>query len=118
MRLFYLILGIISFSLGFIGAFIPVLPTTPLILLALFCFSKSSKKFEEKLINSKIYKKYLEEFIVKRSLPLKRKIFLVSFATIMMLFPLVILDSVIVKIIIILLLIYLYYYFIFKIKNS
>ena len=118
MRLFYLILGIISVTLGFIGAFVPVLPTTPLVLLALFCFSKSSKKFEEKLINSKLYKKYIQEFMEKKSLPLKRKIFLVSFATIMMMFPLMILDSIIIKIIIVLLLIYLYYYFIFKIKNS
>lgn len=118
MRLIFLILGIISFSIGFIGTFVPVLPTTPFILLSLFCFSKSSKKFEDKLINSEIYKKYLQEFVEKKSLPLKRKIFLMCFATCMMMFPLIILKSIKIKIVIILLLLFLYYYFIFKIKNS
>ena len=118
MRLVFFAIGILCFTLASVGIFIPVLPTTPFILITLFCFAKSSPKFEQKLINSKMYKKYLEDFVKHRSMPIKRKIFLVSMATIIMMFPFVILKSIIVKTIIILLIIYLYYYFIFKIKNS
>ena len=118
MKVVFLILGILSFSFGIIGVVVPLLPTTPLLLLALYCFARSSKKLEEKLRNSKLYEKYLEDFVKHKRIPLRRKIFVVSLATTMMSFPLIILDSIIVKIIIILLLIYIYYYFFVKIKNA
>ena len=117
MKFIFLVLGFLSFTLGFIGVFLPILPTTPFLLFSLFCFTKSSPKFEQKLINSKIYKKYLEDFVKHRRLSIGRKIFLLCLATSMLMFPLIILDTIIIKILIILLLIYLYYYFIFKIKN-
>lgn len=110
------IIGILSTMLGIIGIFLPILPTTPLLLLALYCFSRSSKKFETWLVNSNLYKKYLEDFITHKRMKLSRKIILLSFATTMMLFPIVILDSYLIKIFIIALMIYLYYYFIFCIK--
>ncbi|MGL5347556.1 MAG: DUF454 family protein [Peptostreptococcaceae bacterium] len=110
------IIGILSTMLGFIGVFLPILPTTPLLLLALYCFSRSSKKFENWLINSDLYKKYLEDFVTYKRMKLSRKIVLLSFATTMMLFPIVILDSYLIKIFIMIMMIYLYYYFIFCIK--
>lgn len=117
MKILLFIVGIMSTILAIIGIVLPVLPTTPLLLLALFCFSRSSKKFENWLINSDLYKNYLEEFIENKSMPFKRKIILVAFATIMMMFPLFILDSILIKVIILCLLVYLYYYFIFRIKT-
>ncbi|NRB39704.1 MAG: YbaN family protein [Pseudomonadales bacterium] len=47
----FILLGFISFALGFIGIFLPLLPTTPFILLAAFFFSKSSERFYGWLIN-------------------------------------------------------------------
>lgn len=50
MRTLWLIGGLLSFTLGLIGAFLPLLPTVPLMLLATFCFSKSSERLHNWLI--------------------------------------------------------------------
>ena len=54
----YLLVGLIAFVLGFIGIFLPLLPTTPLFLLTSFCLLKSSEKLNEKLNSIKPNKKY------------------------------------------------------------
>lgn len=118
MKIVFLILGIFSFILGLIGIIIPLLPTTPFLLFALYCFTRSSKTFEEKFRNSKIYEKYLSDFVKNRQLTLGRKTFIVSLATVMLLFPFVILNSIIVRILIISLIIFIYYYFFTKIKTT
>ncbi|GJL55076.1 MAG: hypothetical protein NPIRA02_22080 [Nitrospirales bacterium] len=50
MRLGVLLTGWICLALGFVGLFLPILPTTPFILLAAYCFSKSSPQLHRKLI--------------------------------------------------------------------
>lgn len=117
MKFIYIFLGGIFFIIGVIGIVLPLIPTTPLFLLTLVCFAKSSPKLEKKFIESNFYKKYLEDFMKNKRLPLKRKIFLLCLATTMMSFPLIILDNLIIKLVVIILLAYLYYYFLFKIKN-
>lgn len=54
-RVLYLILGWLSLIIGIIGIFLPLLPTTPLVLLAAWCFSKSSKRFHTWLLNHKFF---------------------------------------------------------------
>ena len=46
-------IGWVSLTLGIIGIFLPLLPTTPLVLLAAWCFSRSSDQFHDWLINHK-----------------------------------------------------------------
>ena len=117
MKYIFILLGVFCFIIGVIGIILPLIPTTPLFLLTLICFAKSSPKLEKRFISSKFYKKYLEDFMKNKRLPLKRKIFLVCLATTMMSFPLIILDNIIIKILVVMLLAYIYYYFFFKIKN-
>ncbi len=50
MRGLYFLLGILSFIVGIVGVFTPLLPTTPFLILAAFCFSRSSQKFHHWLI--------------------------------------------------------------------
>ncbi len=54
-RPFFLTLGCICLALGFIGLLLPVLPTTPFILLAAFAFSKSSERLHAWLLGHKLY---------------------------------------------------------------
>lgn len=73
-RIICLITGIISTVLGVIGIFLPILPTTPFLLLASFCFLKSSNRLYEKLLNHKILGKYIHDYVKYKSVSLKSKI--------------------------------------------
>lgn len=73
-RIICLIAGIISTVLGVIGIFLPILPTTPFLLLASFCFLKSSNRLYEKLLNHKILGKYIHDYVKYKSVSLKSKI--------------------------------------------
>jgi len=55
MRALYLTCGLSSLVLGFIGVFLPFLPTTPFVLLAGFCFARSSPKLHSWLLSSKLF---------------------------------------------------------------
>ena len=61
-KFLYIIIGFIALGLGVLGLLLPVLPTTPLLLLASYCFVKGSKKFEHWFKGTKLYKRHLETF--------------------------------------------------------
>lgn len=73
-RILYLSFGWIMFSIGFIGAFLPVLPTTPFMLLALWGFSKGSKTLHSWLYNHPKYGETLRNWDQDRVIPLKAKL--------------------------------------------
>lgn len=78
-RILLLSIGFLSFGAGVIGIYVPLLPTTPLILLALFCFSKSSDRFHQWLVNTNVYKKYVKEFQETRAVSFASKIKILLF---------------------------------------
>lgn len=116
-KIIFVIVGFISLLLGIIGTVLPILPTVPFLLLTSYCFARGSNKFEVWFKSSKIYKKYLEDFILNKSMTLKQKIYISTFADIMIAFPLVILNNLYIKLFLIIVIIFKYYYFIFKIKT-
>ena len=113
----YIVVGLIAFALGSIGIILPVLPTTPFLLLASFCFAKGSDRFNNWFVNTKVYKKHLETFVEERAMTLKQKIVLLAFADTMMAFPLVMVDVLAMRITLIILILFKFYYFIFRIKT-
>jgi uncharacterized protein len=54
-RIAYLSTGVISVGLGVVGAFLPLLPTVPFLILAAFCFARSHPVWEQKLLNHPRY---------------------------------------------------------------
>ena len=67
--------GFVSILIGVLGIFIPLLPTTPFLLLSGFLFSKSSSKFHYWLLNHKYLGKYLKNYSEKKGIPIKAKLF-------------------------------------------
>lgn len=116
MRVLFFCLAVLALGLGTLGIFVPVLPTTPLVLLSTFLFGKSSERFHRWIIGTRIYEKYAKDFVENRCMTLGRKVFLLALASVMLLFPLIMLDLV-WKLVIVGVYLFMYYYFIFKIKT-
>ncbi len=81
-----IISGYISFVLGIIGIFLPVIPTTPFLLLAAALFAKSSDKLYNWLINHKVFGEYIRNFREDKAIPLKGKIIAISTLWLFMLY--------------------------------
>jgi uncharacterized membrane protein YbaN (DUF454 family) len=67
--------GTLSTGLGIIGIFVPILPTTPFLLLAAACYMRSSERFYQWLINNRIFGAYVRNYIEGRGMPVRIKIF-------------------------------------------
>ena len=80
----YIILGLICVALGGIGSLIPILPTVPFLLLAAFCFAKSSEKLHAWFIATNLYKNNLESLSQGRGMTMKAKIRVITIVTITM----------------------------------
>lgn len=68
MRWFYLIVSKLALIAGIIGIFLPLLPTTPFILLAAFCYSRCSPRFYNWIMNHRIFGPPLRQWVEKRSI--------------------------------------------------
>lgn len=74
MKWLWNIIGLISFVLGFMGMFLPILPTTPLWLLAAFCFMKGSQKLYDWATSYNTFNEIVTNFRIHRAIPMRIKI--------------------------------------------
>lgn len=63
-----IILGSISLALGFLGMFLPILPTTPFLLLTSYCYIRGSKGMHDWLMNNKRFGPYLDDYFNKKGI--------------------------------------------------
>ena len=78
MRIFLIIVGSVSLVLGILGTFLPMLPTTPFLLLSAAAWVKASPSLYEWLINHRVFGEYIRNFRESRAIPLRVKFFSVS----------------------------------------
>ena len=120
---FWIVLGFIAFALGAIGIPLPLLPTTPFLLLAAFCFAKGSKRLDAWFRSTKIYKKHLESFVSSRAMTLKTKLCILLPASAMLIMAFIGMSQKdnratrIGRIVIVLLIIFKYLYFFTRIHT-
>jgi uncharacterized membrane protein YbaN (DUF454 family) len=68
------VIGIFALVLGIVGIFLPLLPTTPFLLLASACFARGSKPLHNWLLNHRVFGEYLRNFEEGKGIPLKAKV--------------------------------------------
>lgn len=73
-RTLLVIIGCLSLLTGVIGAFVPLLPTVPLVLLAGFCFARSSETLHQWLLHHRYFGPILTNFEAGKGVPRKIKI--------------------------------------------
>ena len=76
--IFYLVAGIVLTALAAIGIVVPLLPTTPLLLLAAWCFANSSEKCHRWLTEHKLFGPIISNWQENQCIPLKAKRLAVS----------------------------------------
>jgi uncharacterized membrane protein YbaN (DUF454 family) len=92
-RPLFFILGWLLFSLGVVGAFLPVLPTTPFMILALWCFARSSDRFHDWLYTHRLFGPPLQLWHEHRVIPLAAKYIALFFMVASLIYLFVFLDA-------------------------
>ncbi|MEE6251581.1 MAG: YbaN family protein [Bdellovibrionota bacterium] len=88
MRIVFLGLGIFCCLLGFVGVFVPLLPTTPFVILAAFFFERGSPKFHSYLVENKYLGPFLKDWQQHKRIRRKYKVLAISMILIGVSFPL------------------------------
>ena len=83
-RILYIILGCIGVGLGAIGAVVPMLPAFPFLMLAAFCFARSSEKLDRWFKGTKLYQDNLADYVAGRGMTVKTKVRIMITVTLLM----------------------------------
>ena len=80
----YIIGGTLFLAIGIVGIFVPVLPTTPFLLLTAFCYMRGSKRLYVWLITHKIFGAYIYSYLTYKAVSRKTKIIAITFLWVML----------------------------------
>ena len=83
-RILYIILGCIGVGLGAVGAVVPMLPAFPFLMLATFCFARSSEKLDRWFKGTRLYKDNLEDYVAGKGMTVKTKVRIMITVTLLM----------------------------------
>ena len=77
-RRLLIIAGTLFTAIGIVGIFVPILPTTPFLLLAAACYMRSSERFYNRLLHNRLFGAYLSNYLAGRGMPLRVKIWTIA----------------------------------------
>ncbi len=109
--------GFAALGLGMLGIILPVLPTTPFLLLAAALFAKGSERFHIWFMNTSMYKKYVEPAVRKKEMTAKRKCCVLGLVTVLLCVGFVMSPVWYARAVILIVLAGHYYYFLCRIRT-
>ena len=118
MKIIWITIGFVTMAIGGVGVILPVLPTTPFLLVSSFCFAKGSKRFHNWFTETQLYKKHLESFVKERSMTLKTKWCILLPVSFMLVIAMIMMQNIYGRICIIILIGCKYIYFFTKIQTK
>ena len=83
-KILYVMLGCVGVGMGAVGAVVPMLPAFPFLMMATFCFARSSEKLDRWFKSTKLYKDNLEDFVAGRGMTIKTKVRIMVTVTLLM----------------------------------
>ncbi len=83
-KILYVLLGCVGVGLGALGAVLPMLPAFPFLMLAAFCFARSSEKLDRWFKGTRLYKENLEDFVAGKGMTMKTKVRILVTVTLLM----------------------------------
>lgn len=113
----FVAVGFVFFALGAVGAALPVLPTTPFLLIAAACFARGSERFNRWFLGTKLYQRHLDSFVRERAMTLRTKVVICAFATTMLLIAFFMMNNIWGRIVVVGVIAVKYYYFVFRIRT-
>ena len=113
-----MVIGCIGVGLGTLGVVLPILPTVPFLLLAAFCFARSSERLNNWFIGTKLYKNNLESYVKGEGMTRKTKIKIMVTVTVLMTVGFIMMDQVLVgRIVLACVWVFHILYFVFGVKT-
>ena len=78
-KLFFIALGTLSLGVGLLGVIIPVLPTTPFLILAVACYLRGSERLHHWMLNNSLFGGLVKDYLEGRGMKAKQKVFTLIF---------------------------------------
>lgn len=116
-RILWLGAAFLTLVLGAVGVLLPILPTTPFLLLSSFCFARGSDRFHRWFLGTKLYQNHLDRFIRERAMTLKTKFCILLPASAMLLIAMYMMSNLPGRLFILFLIFFKYIYFFTKIRT-
>lgn len=117
-KVIYVMMGCIGLGFGALGAVLPLLPAFPFLMLAAFCFARSSEKLDNWFRSTKLYKNNLESYVQGRGMTKKTKVKIMITVTLLMSVGFIMMGSVPVgRIVLFCVWVFHILYFSFGVKN-
>jgi uncharacterized membrane protein YbaN (DUF454 family) len=114
----YITVGLVFLGIGLVGIVLPVLPTTPFLLITTYYFAKGSSRFHQWFCKTHIYQKYIANYIKERAMTLKTKLSILIFSSTMMMIAFATIHVLPARCFLIVAMLFHWWYFFFRIKTK